>query len=141
MTEKSILEEGMEAARLIRPTRDRVLVELRRDLQKVGMVWLPDGGQSLDVVCSRVVALGPEVKARPWELAPGDYVLHVRVVGVAYDGVLGLIGRQADKKTASHKILKESEILAVVSPDAVGRIDGKANYDEGRTGQRDTRDL
>lgn len=106
------------------------------------MVWLPDGGQSLDIVCSEVIARGPGVKAKVWDLGPGDYVLHVRVVGVAYDGVLGTLGQARDnRKDADYKFLKESEILAVVDPDMVGKLDGSASYDEGKTGVRDTRDL
>ena len=126
----------------IAPLGDRVLVEMRRDQQRVGRIILPDGGQSLDVVCSRVLALGPEVKSRRWELAPGDYVLHVRVVGVQLDGIMGMLGgRESARKDASHRFLKESEILAVVDPESVGKIDGRANYDGGALGARDTRDL
>lgn len=126
-------------ARKVKPTGNRVLVRLRRDLQKVGSIWLPDGGQNLDVVCSEVIAVGPDV--RPWDIHPGDFVLHVRVVGVSYDGTLGTLGRQAVTKTANYKILLQSECMAVVDPEAVGKVEGQAEYDEGRVGARDTRSL
>jgi len=117
-------------------------VKLSRDLKRVGLVYLPDGGKSLDIVCSEVIARGPEVKARMWELAPGDFVLHVRVVGVTYDGVLGTLGQGRDnRKDADYKFLHEDEILAVVDPSMVGHIDGQAQYNEGRLGTRDTRSL
>lgn len=137
-----IQQEAFEAARKIQPLGDRVLVRLRNDMRRVGLVWLPTGGQNLDVICSEVIARGPDVKARMWELAPGDYVLHVRVVGVAYDGVLGLLGKAShDRKASDYRFLKEDEIIACVDPEAVGKIDGAAQYDEGRTGVRDTRSL
>lgn len=137
-----IREEAAAAAKRIQPTGDRVLVKLSRDLKKVGLIYLPDGGKSLDIVCSEVIARGPEVKARMWELAPGDWVLHVRVVGVNYDGVLGTLAQGRDnRKDADYKFLRESELLAVVDPSMVGKLDGQASYDEGATGMRDTRDL
>jgi len=137
-----IQREAFEAARKIKPMGDRVLVRLRKDMQKVGLVWLPDGGKNLDIVCSEVIAIGPRVKLRPWELHPGEFVLHVRVCGVSYDGILGLLGKDSQNvKTADFRFLLESELLAVVDPEAVGKITGGAQYDEGATGIRNTGDL
>lgn len=142
MSELTILQEAHAVARKIKPTGERVLVRLRKDLQKVGLIYLPNGGQALDIVCSEVVALGPEVKARPWELAVGDYVLHARVCGVAYDGVLGLLGKDSQSvKTADYKIILEKELMAVVDPSAVGKIEGHGSYSDGATGVRATADL
>lgn len=134
-------EEVREAVRNIAPTGDRILVRLERDARKVGMIILPDGGKSLDVVVSQVVAKGPLVKSKPWELAVGDYVIHVRVAGVAYDGTLGLLGKMSQVKDADYKFVKESELLAVVSPDVVGKVEGTSFHSEGRTGQCDLRSL
>ena len=138
----TIQEEAAKLARTMKPTGDRVLVRLRKELQKVGLIYLPDGGKSLDIVCSEVIAVGPDVKARPWHLAPGDFVLHVRVVGVSYDGVLGALGKMSQSvETADYKFLKESELLATVNPDSVGNIVGQASLDGGKTGVRATSDL
>lgn len=137
-----IQREAWEAARKIKPLGERILVRLRKDMQKVGLIYLPDGGKSLDVICSEVIAIGSGVKLRPWELHPGEYVLHVRVVGVSYDGVLGLLGKDSQNvKTADYRFLLEQEILAVVDPDSVGKIEGQAYCDEGRVGVRKTSDL
>jgi co-chaperonin GroES (HSP10) len=129
-------QEAHEIARKIKPTGDRVLVRLRKDMQKVGLVWLPDGGQSLDIVCSEVIAKGPDCKSRPWDFAPGDNVLHARVVGVAYDAVSGLLGHLSQNKQADYKILREHELLAVVAPESLGHVSGEASYDKGKTGTR-----
>jgi co-chaperonin GroES (HSP10) len=138
----TIQEDAAKVVRTMKPTGDRVLVRLRKEMQKVGLIYLPDGGKSLDVVCSEVIAVGPDVKARPWHLAAGDFVLHVRVVGVSYDGVLGAIGKMSQSvETADYKFLKESEILATVNPESVGKISGGADVDGGKTGSRATSDL
>lgn len=139
----TIKSEADDAAKKILPLGDRLLVRVMRDQRKVGSIWLPDGGRSLDVVIGQVVARGTQVKSKPWDVAVGDYVLFVRVCGVAYDGVLGLLGKmsQTGGKDAEYKFLKESELMAVVSPDAVTSVHGGAGYDGGATGMRSTTDL
>ncbi len=125
--------EGRKLADHIQPTGDRVLVRCLRENRKIGSIILPDNlKQGLDVMVSEVVALGPDVKARKWELQVGDFVLHVRVVGVGHDGVMGVLGLDSQKKEAEHKFLRESDILAIVDPGAV--VQGAASYSEGRTG-------
>ena len=120
-----------DAARSIQPTGDRVLVRPAPHVRHVGLVKLV-GGDRLDVVVSQVVARGPEVRARPWELAIGDFVLHVRVVGVRYDGAVG-----QPLKGGGLLFLKEDELLAVVSPEAADRITGQ--HVPGKDGLTDLR--
>jgi co-chaperonin GroES (HSP10) len=128
----------MTAENSVAPTGDRVFARITKEARKVGLIHIPHTASSkLDVIVSEVVALGPEVKARPWELAVGDFILHARVCGVRYDGTLGTIG----KKDADYLFLKEQEILAVINPESVGKVDGQAHYDGGALGTKDLSSL
>lgn len=120
----------MDIGRRISPARDRLLVEVDRRERKVGSLVLPAGSQEkLDLVVSKVLALGPEVKAKKWELWEGDYVLTVRTVLLRYDGTLGRVGRGENSELA---FIFEKDILAVVDPGVI--VTGQGQYDEGRTG-------
>lgn len=115
----------------LQPTGDRVLVERDKHVREMspGGLFLV-GGKKLDVCVSKVLALGPDVKTRKWDLAVGMYVLHVRVAGVKYDSTLGRYDGDGDLL-----FLHESELLATVDPGAV--VEGVANYDGGASGMRD----
>jgi len=115
--------------RQLQPTGNRVLVERDKHVRQVGLIHLV-GGKQLDVCVSKVLARGPDVKAKPWDLAVGDYVLHVRVAGVKYDGGLGRYDGEGNLL-----FLKEDELLATVDPGVV--LEGSATYDEGKIGSRD----
>ena len=131
---KGIKAEGDELARKIQPTRDMVFCRLLNEDKKIGSIFIPDTFvKGLDLVVSQVMARGPEVKAKKWELGVGDYVLHVRVVGIEYDGILGSLGKDSQQKGASYRFLHEKDILAVVDPGAV--VSGYANASQGSFGE------
>jgi hypothetical protein len=119
----STTQEAAEA-RVIAPTGDRVLCRAMPHLRQTGSIILV-GGKRLDVTVSQVIARGPDVKARPWHLAPGDYVMHARVVGVRYDGVLGALGRNAIDREGNLIFLREEELLGVVDPELVESMTGE----------------
>lgn len=135
----SIHEEVTAVARKVQPLGSRVFVRVAREARQVGRIILPDGGKSLDLALGEVMARGPLCKLRPWELAVGDFVLFARPCGVAYDGTLGLLGKmsQTGGQDAGYKFILESELIAVVAPELVGKIVGEINLSGGRTGTRD----
>lgn len=108
----------------VQPTGNRVLCRSMPHIRQVGRILMV-GGKTPDIVVSRVVARGPEIKARPWDLAAGDYVLHIRVAGVRYDGILGSVGRQAQTREGSLIFLLEDEILGIVDPAVVETLTGE----------------
>lgn len=133
-----ILDEILTWAKRIAPQGDRLFCRYTKETRKIGSVWTPDSAsKALDVVLSQVLARGPLVKAKPWELSTGDYVIHVRTAGLKYDGTLGWLGKQGQTgvKDADYVFLFEKDILAVVDPEMVGRITGEGQYSEGRTGE------
>lgn len=115
--------------RQFHPTGDRILVERDKHIRQVGLIHLV-GGKQLDICVSKVIARGPDVKAKPWDLAVGDYVLHARVSGVKYDGGLGRYDNDGDLL-----FLHEAECIATVDPSSI--ITGGAQYDQGGIGIRD----
>jgi co-chaperonin GroES (HSP10) len=106
----------------VKPAGDRVLVELapyQRET-KSGIVIV--GGKSLDLACSKVIAIGPECNRAPWGVEVGDRVLHLRVAGVKYDG------SQAESfGRGDYAFIQEKELLAVLGPNA--EVEGVANRD------------
>lgn len=120
----------MNPSRRICPTKDRLLVEVDRRERKVGSIVLPAHSQEkLDLVVSKVLGLGPDVKAKKWELWEGDYVLTVRAILLRYDGTLGRVGKGENSELA---FIYEKDILAVLDPGLV--VTGAGQYDEGKTG-------
>lgn len=121
----------MEIGRRICPTGSRLLVEVDRRERQVGRIVLPAQSQEkLDLVLCKVLALGPEVKAKKWELWEGDYVLTVRAVLLRYDGTLGRVGKGENSELA---FIFEKDILCVCDPGLT--VTGQGQYSEGRTGE------
>ena len=80
------------------------------------------GGDRLDVVCSTVISIGPLCKDKT--LKVGDRVLHTRITGVKFDGA-----NEAGLPRGHYRFVKEEELFAVLSPEAV--FDGgKGFYDD-----------
>lgn len=105
------------------PYNDRVLVEDPPHMaeSKGGIILV--GGKNVDVVCSTIRAVGPNVKDK--SLKPGDRVLHTRVTGVKWEGF-----HEEGLPRGHYRIIKDTELLAVLAPKAVF---------EGGTGQFDER--
>jgi co-chaperonin GroES (HSP10) len=134
--ESTLRADADEMARKIVPRGDRVFCRALRENRRIGSIYLPDNAnKSLDLVVSQVLSRGPDVKCKPWELAPGDFVLHVRVAGTRYDGILGSLGRHSDERDTDYLFLYEKDCLAVVDPAAVTELVGNAQLSEGKTGE------
>lgn len=110
---------------LCRPMGDRLLCEDLPDVRKVGQIFVVKGDKNntLDVVCSKLVGIGPDVKEK---LSVGDYILHIRSTGVRYDGAIGPLAEGRGKFV----FIKESEALAVVEARVVEKLSGMAFFAE-----------
>jgi len=123
--------------RKVQAMGDRLFVRVNQNNKDFGMIHIPDNyKEKLDLLVSEVLSVGPMVKARKWELAPGDYVIHVRTCLLRYDGVLGRVGAASRNEnlnvSSEFGFIFEKDIIAVVDPGTV--VKGAAQYDEGRTG-------
>ena len=113
----------------IQPQGDRVLCRRPPHVNFTGIIFTV-GGKNNDTHISEVLALGPAVKARKWDLNVGDYVLHTRVAGVKYDGVDARA--MGDGELV---FLRESELIASMPPDMVERVKpGTFSYDSDGVG-------
>lgn len=123
---------GRDTARKIQPLDSRLLVQLDDAERKFGSIVIPRGtAQKLDIVVSKVLARGLAVKTKKWELAEGDFVIHVRTAALKYDGVLGKLGTKDVGGTVA--FVWEKDLIAVVDPKAV--VEGSAQFSEGRYGE------
>jgi co-chaperonin GroES (HSP10) len=113
-----------DPARRVRPLHDRVLVRRKPHVRQVGSIVLVGGVSREDMMVSEVIAIGPQVTLRPWELRVGDYAMHPRVCGVKYDNVLGRL----DNDAGDLVFLLERELIAIVDPDMV--VTGASQFNE-----------
>lgn len=100
--------------RHIRPLHDRILVRRMPHLRKVGTIILVGNHQKESMEVSKVIAIGTQVKLRPWELRVDDFVMHPRMSGAKYDSVLGRFAEDGDLV-----FLFERELIAVCDPSIV----------------------
>lgn len=113
--------ESRDPVRHIQPTGDRLLVQRAPHVRQVGTLFVV-GGKREQLAVSKVLCRGPDVKAKPWHLAPGDYIVHPLVSGVKYDPSLGRLDNDADLL-----FLHEHEILCCVDPGSI--VEGEVNFD------------
>lgn len=123
--------------RKVQAMGDRLFVRVTQNNKDYGSIVIPDNfKEKLDLLVSEVLSVGPMVKARKWELARGDYVIHVRTCLLRYDGILGRVGASSrnDSLNVSSEFgfIFEKDIIAVVDPAAV--VTGSDQYDEGKLG-------
>jgi co-chaperonin GroES (HSP10) len=100
--------------RHIRPLHDRILVRRMPHLRKVGLIILVGNNAKEQMEVARVIAIGPRVTLRPWELRVDDFVMYPRMVGAKYDSVLGRFAEEGDLV-----FLQERELIAVCDPSIV----------------------
>ena len=112
---------ALAPAKVLYPTGDRILCRARPHVRSTGLILMV-GGDRANMTVSQVLAIGPDVKARPWELYVGDHVLHPRVCGVRLDADLMNFDDHGDLL-----FIHEHELIGVVSPDVVDRVEGEVN--------------